>query len=194
MLIQALAQYYDVLDKNGLLVEEGGERVPIDYLIALDSEGIIKKIIPIYTEITTVKTLKNGKKKSEKIRKSQYIILPERPDITSTYSYYLEHRAKYIFGLESFFKDIVKFIAKHIKIIPNIRLSVTFNMRKMLEPKKPPNDGIIKWNIATMKGNKLKYFVEDTIVLILKDNEKVSMDNDIPIKKMDTKSLILSPY
>ena len=53
-----------------------------------------------------------------------------------------------------------------------------------------PINGIIKWNNATTNGNNVKNFLFLIKAPILNDKEKVSIDKDTPIKKMDTNSCI----
>ena len=59
-------------------------------------------------------------------------------------------------------------------------------------PIKLPRIGIKKWNIPTNNGNILINLFSETVPKV-RDKEKVSIDKDIPISKMDTISLMISP-
>ena len=64
MLIRALCDYYDILEKEGKVVPEGYSRVEISYLISLTSEGDMDGIIDIRN--TEIVPAGKGKMKEQK--------------------------------------------------------------------------------------------------------------------------------
>ena len=64
MLIRALCDYYDILEKEGKVVPEGYSRVKISYLISLTSEGDMDGIIDIRN--TEIVPAGKGKTKERK--------------------------------------------------------------------------------------------------------------------------------
>lgn len=95
MLIKALYDYYDILEKSGKTVPEGCSKVDIDYKIILNSEGKIEDIISVKNEIEYHD--KKGKIKTKYV--SEQFIMPKRIETSTIKSNFIEHRALYIFGL-----------------------------------------------------------------------------------------------
>lgn len=84
MLIKALCDYYDILSKNGKVLPYGYSIVEVSYIIALTEDGKIDEII-----------------KCENQYKSKVkMIFPYRYEKSTVNSEIIEHRFKYIFGLE----------------------------------------------------------------------------------------------
>lgn len=95
MLIQALYEYYDILEEQGNITPKGYTEVPIDYLICLTPEGYVDEIID-WRKLEETKD-KNGKRKTKLIRREE--ILPERTQKPRIDLNIIEHRPLYIFGL-----------------------------------------------------------------------------------------------
>lgn len=95
MLIKALCDYYDILEKNGETVPEGYSKVEIDYKIMLTPDGKIEDIISIKDEVEYHD--KKGKIKTKYV--SKQIIMPKRIETSTIKANFIEHRALYIFGL-----------------------------------------------------------------------------------------------
>lgn len=93
MLIKALSDYYDVLERAGKILPEGYSNVKIHYVIALTEKGNIDEIIDYQVE----KEVKSGKGKYKKIPKE--LKMPQRTQKTSIDANIVEHRPLYIFGL-----------------------------------------------------------------------------------------------
>ena len=91
MLINALCEYYDVLDKNNKVIPRGYSKIDIDYLISLTDEGKIDGI--------------------SDFNKSVYIM--KRSEKTSIYGNIIEHRPLYIFGPNWATKDYDKAVKSH---------------------------------------------------------------------------------
>ena len=95
MLIKALYDYYDILEKNGETVPDGYSKVDIDYKIILTPNGKIEDIISVKNEVEYHD--KKGKVKTKYI--SKQFIMPKRIETSTIKSNFIEHRALYIFGL-----------------------------------------------------------------------------------------------
>ncbi len=95
MLIKALCEYYDILDKEGRVTSEGYSEVPISHLICLTPEGNIEEIIDWRQEIE----VKNKKGKMKKKLEPRQEIFPERSQKSAIDLNIIEHRPLYIFGL-----------------------------------------------------------------------------------------------
>lgn len=83
MLISALCDYYDVLEKKGKLPPEGYEEITISYLIELDISGTIIDIMPC-----------------EKNQSIKRYFPRSGKSATKAQAYYVETRGKYLFGLQ----------------------------------------------------------------------------------------------
>lgn len=95
MLIKALCDYYDVLAKKGLVLPDGYSKIPIKYKIVLTPEGKLAGIISC--QETKIEIQKNGKEKEKQLPQS--MIFPKRNGKSAIASETIEHRPRYIFGL-----------------------------------------------------------------------------------------------
>ncbi|MCR5540874.1 MAG: type I-C CRISPR-associated protein Cas8c/Csd1 [Ruminococcus sp.] len=93
MLIKALCEYADFLEET---IPEGWGYQDVSYMIMLSLEGDVTNIIDIREDKEEIG--KNGKVKLIKIKKK--ILLPFRHNKSAIYSEIIEHRGKYIFGLQ----------------------------------------------------------------------------------------------
>ncbi len=84
MLISALCDYYDVLDKKGELLPAGYSCEEISYYVSLNSDGRITGMIDV-------------RDTAEKRPRKE--IMPKRTVTTKISSYVIDHRPLYIFGL-----------------------------------------------------------------------------------------------
>ena len=94
MLINALCQYYDMLEKGGKLLPDGYSKVGVSYLICLNDDGSIENIVDY-----RVKQIKNVKGKVKEKLVARDIILPSRNEKPGISINIVEHRPRYIFGL-----------------------------------------------------------------------------------------------
>lgn len=169
MLIQALAQYYDVLAQKNVFPEEGSSRVGIHYLIALDTDGNISDIIDYQREETI--HLKNGKTKTNKIPKD--VVLPRRTEKSAIFSNYIEHRSEYIFGLNfdkktgtfntkgNTQKKFDAFVKKNLEFIEKIHTPLIDAYRAFIEnwhPEDELNNFVLMENSDVKKQWKLAKF------------------------------------
>ncbi|NLJ97237.1 MAG: type I-C CRISPR-associated protein Cas8c/Csd1 [Clostridiales bacterium] len=95
MLIQALCEYYDILEKQGNITPKGYTKVLVDYLICLTPEGKIDEIID-WRKPEEYKD-KKGKRKVKYVSREE--LLPERSQKPGIDLNIIEHRPLYIFGL-----------------------------------------------------------------------------------------------
>lgn len=95
MLIKALCDYYDILAEKGEVIEEGFCMQPVSYMVFLRPDGSVSEIADIRIEKTSI--AKNGKKKSDFLPVA--IKLPFRERSTTIKAYKIDHRSRYIFGL-----------------------------------------------------------------------------------------------
>lgn len=95
MLIKALCDYYDVLAEKDLVLPDGYSEVPIKYNIVLTPDGKIEDIISCMK--TEEQPQKNGKIKEKLV--PQTMRFPKRNEKSATASETIEHRPRYIFGL-----------------------------------------------------------------------------------------------
>ena len=95
MLIQALCEYYDELEKDGKVVPAGYSWQGVHYLICLNPDGTLGDIIDYQLKEETVS--KNGKVKEKFIPRN--ILLPLRTEKPGINANIIEHRSLYIFGL-----------------------------------------------------------------------------------------------
>lgn len=95
MLIRALCDYYDVLAEKDLVLPDGYSEVPIKYVIVLTPDGKIENIISCMK--TEEQPQKNGKIKEKLV--PQTMRFPKRNEKSATASETIEHRPRYIFGL-----------------------------------------------------------------------------------------------
>lgn len=95
MLINALCDYYDELEKDGKVVPKGYSNQSVHYLICLTPEGKIDALID--WQLSQQITAKNGKIKEQSVPRN--ILLPMRTEKRGIDSNIIEHRPLYIFGL-----------------------------------------------------------------------------------------------
>lgn len=144
MLIKALYDYYDVLEKHGLVLSPEFSSVPIHYVISLTPEGKIDSIINYQ--------IKDGvdKKAKEQPRKLSF---PKRTEKTAIDSNFIEHRPMYIFGLgydknnkcltcklEKAKKSHTAFVDKHLEIIEGINTPLVNAFRNYITNWNPENE------------------------------------------------------
>ena len=79
MLIQALAEYYDILENEGKITSDEYSSINIDYIVCLTECGTIDHII--------------------ECEKNTVEIMPKRSEKPGICSNIIEHRALYVFGL-----------------------------------------------------------------------------------------------
>lgn len=91
MLINALCDYYNLLQKSGSVLPKGYSHVNIHYLISLTKDGIIDSIIDYQTDQI------DQKQKIKKVPQSK--IFPKRSEKTAIIANVIDHRPLYIFGL-----------------------------------------------------------------------------------------------
>ncbi|MEG2541218.1 MAG: type I-C CRISPR-associated protein Cas8c/Csd1, partial [Clostridia bacterium] len=94
MIISALAKYFDCLVQmeDSPLVAEGFSKVKTHYVAVINQNGELKDFMPHY------KTRLLGKKEIEDPIEE---VFPERVATTTIMANLIEHRPKYIFGLET---------------------------------------------------------------------------------------------
>lgn len=95
MLISALTEYYDILEEQGAVPAEGFCVQKVHYKILINENGKIDDIVSCQQEIKTVD--KKGREKITAEPSSEiFPIRKQKPGIASEI---LDHRPKYIFGL-----------------------------------------------------------------------------------------------
>lgn len=103
MLVDALNQYYNCLceRENSPLLPKGYSKVLISYNIILTQDGKLKAIAP-HTKPINKKTYKKEEKKwgYESVNVSKEEIFPFRNSISGIVAETIEHREKYLFGVE----------------------------------------------------------------------------------------------
>ena len=95
MLINALCGYYEKLEKDGQIVQEGYSEQAVHYLIGLNPDGTIESINNC--QIKESEKIKTGKRKEREVPK--IITMPLRTEKSGIDSNIIEHRPLYIFGL-----------------------------------------------------------------------------------------------
>lgn len=93
MLISALCDYYDVLAQKGLVLPDGYSGVGIHALISLTEDGEVESIVDCRENDTQAEN-KKSKKQVPLVMK-----LPKRTEKTALDRNIIEHRPRYIFGL-----------------------------------------------------------------------------------------------
>jgi len=156
MLIKALCEYADFLDASGEdRLPEGWGSYEISHMIMITPDGELSNILDIREDVVE----KNKKGKEKIIKKKVKRYLPERHNKTTSFSEIIEHRGKYIFGLQfdnkiliekdkkgepySKFHDV--FVKRNLEYFEDID-SVIVNAYKMF---------ITKWNPENEKNNPL---------------------------------------
>ena len=145
MLINALYEYYDVLEKKNKVIPRGYSEIGIDYLISLTEDGIIDNIIDWKVSETIVG--KNGKEKV--VYKSRPVQIIQRSEKTSICSNIIEHRPLYIFGpnwaisqkdVDKAVKSHNDFVQKNLDFIDGIDSPIVNAYRKFIESWKPEQE------------------------------------------------------
>lgn len=95
MLIKALCDYYDILEKAGKVLPEGYSKVKIHYLVCLTPEGKIDDII----NWQKVEQINSGKGKIKEKLVPRDVIMPQRTEKSGIDANIVEHRPLYLFGL-----------------------------------------------------------------------------------------------
>lgn len=92
-MLRALSKYYDCLcrQKDSGLVPDGYSSVGVNYNLVLNPDGTIKEVLP-YTKVVL-----NGKKEKEVPRDEFF---PFRNSVPGIAAETIDHREKYLFGLE----------------------------------------------------------------------------------------------
>ena len=98
MLIDALCNYYNILEHKGLLVPEAYSKQGVSYIVELTPEG---KIANIIDHRKMIEYKEKGKIKKDFIPKEE--ILPRRTHKSCIDGNVVEHRPLYIFGLKCVF-------------------------------------------------------------------------------------------
>lgn len=153
MLIKALCDYYDILEKNGKVLKNGYSTVQIKYKIALTEDGEIDEIIDCRR--TEMISQKSGKTKEKRLPAD--MIMPKRTEKPGIDANIIEHRPLYIFGLnydngrftpddktDKAKKSHKDFIEKNLKFIENMDSPVINAYRNFL----------IKWNPEEQRENR----------------------------------------
>lgn len=141
MLLNTLCDYYDILLKNGEITPDGYSKVTIDYIVYLTSHGEIDDIVDC----------------ENKTADKSYIILPKRTEQSAINANYIEHRFRYLFGLDyngnAFTTDDSKnkikkshnlFVEKNLKFIDGLNSPIVNAYREFLR----------NWNPEKEKENK----------------------------------------
>ena len=102
MLINALCDYYDELERDGEVIPKGYSEQDVHYLICLKPDGVIDSIISAVDvggdeQTSESPEVKNAKGKKSK--RAQSITFPQRTQKSGIESNIIEHRPLYIFGL-----------------------------------------------------------------------------------------------
>lgn len=98
MLIRALCDYYDILAKAGKVVPQGYSKQDISYLVALNRDGTLDKIVDYYVLV------QKGKGKAKKQATELWMPLPAtNPSKVS--ANVADCRSNYIFGISNADKD-----------------------------------------------------------------------------------------
>ena len=101
MLINALCDYYDELERDGEVIPKGYSEQDVHYLICLKPDGVIDSIITVDVDgdEQTSKSPEGKNSKKKKSRKTRRIRFPQRTEKPGIESNIIEHRPLYIFGL-----------------------------------------------------------------------------------------------
>ncbi len=95
MLIHALCDYYDILEKSGKMLPKGYSNVKISYIVSLNESGEIDDIFPHPNGNIT----KEIKGKVKKVLVPQNERMPQRTEKPGIEANRIEHRPLYLFGL-----------------------------------------------------------------------------------------------
>lgn len=179
MLISALCDYYDDLARDGEVVPEGYIDEKISYIVVLKSDGSIDSIIDY--------RLKKDNTENKKVPRNVLMQLRERKPATN--SEYIEHRFKYIFGLNYTDNKLTPYDPKHnardshekfvnqtlewIKGLDSPIVNAYRNFIQKWEPEKETNNELVL-SIAKNKDNLNCIFAfEDNINHFLHQDSQV---------------------
>lgn len=192
MLIKALYDYYDILEKNGKTVPNGYSKVDIDYKIILTADGKIEDIISVKNEI--VYKDKKGKTKI-KYAPTQFI-MPKRFETSTIKSNFIEHRALYIFGLnydkskkiftfsgnkDKAVKSHSDFVKSNLEFIDGIDSPIVNAYRNFIINWKPENETENKFllNLGNEYENaKFIFSLSGFPQILLHEDEKIKKKNE----------------
>jgi CRISPR-associated protein Csd1 len=92
-MLRALSEYYDCLrlQKDSNLVPDGYSRIGVNFNLVLNADGTIQGILPY------VNTIRTGKKTKEVPRQE---LFPFRNSVPGIAAETIDHREKYLFGIE----------------------------------------------------------------------------------------------
>lgn len=96
-MLSSLVNYYELLSKKGLVVDECFSNVEVSWLICLNEDGTVDDIIKFTDEV--IITDKKGKQKTREIPKK--FTFPKHDEAPAVRSENIEHRGEYIFGFDS---------------------------------------------------------------------------------------------
>lgn len=96
-MLSSLVNYYELLSKKGLVVEECFSEVDVSWLICLNEDGTVDDIFKYTDEV--IVTDKKGKQKTREIPKKR--TFPKHDEAPAVRSENIEHRGEYIFGFDS---------------------------------------------------------------------------------------------
>ena len=96
MLIKALCDYYEILNKRGALIPDGRSRVKVSYAVDLSESGDVVRVRSIKEKV--VQPTKNG---GEKVSyRPRGTTFPKRVETSTVCSNVVDHRPLYLFGLD----------------------------------------------------------------------------------------------
>lgn len=95
MLIKALCDYYDMLEKSGKVLPDGYSKVKINCCVCLTPDGKIDEI----NDIQNTNLVRVGKDKLKEITTPIEMVMPRRTEKTCVDANIIEHRPLYLFGL-----------------------------------------------------------------------------------------------
>ena len=151
MLIKALNDYYDILEKKGEVLPDGYSGVKVHYLIGLSPDGKIDEIVDWQRKVETVD--KKGKIKVNFMPRSA--MMPKRTEKSAIEANVIEHRPNYIFGLyydgkeeslkydgdkDKCRKSHADFKAKNLEFLEGLDSPVVNAYRNFVENWEPENE------------------------------------------------------
>ena len=174
MLIQALCEYHDILEKDGKIHSAEYDKEKIDYLILLNDDGTIREV-----------------RDSE-----QYLEFPKREKSTHILSYLIDNRPAYIFGIEynkeskSFEVNNKKnkaFLDRHINFIEDIDTPIVNAFRNFIlnwDPETETENEIIK----KTNNKKCAFCLASDVTVLLNEDEQIKEKFIKEFSQKDTQS------
>ena len=159
MLIQALCEYHDILEKNRKIHSAEYDKEKIDYLILLNDDGTIKNVQDY----------------------EQCLEFPKREKSTHIISYLIDYRPAYIFGIEynkkskSFEVNNKKhkaFLDKHINFIEDIYTPIVNAFRNFIlnwDPEVETENELIK----KTNNKKCAFCLASDVTILLNEDEQI---------------------